>query len=98
MKIISYPHPALRHKSKPLRRVDSQLHETVRSMFELMYAAKGVGLAANQIDLPIRLFVANLEGDPAKGEELVFLNPIISHPKGPDEQEEGCLSLPGLYG
>lgn len=98
MKIIAYPHPTLRHKSKPLRRVDDNLHEIVREMFELMYEAKGVGLAANQVDLPFRLFVVNLEAERGKGEELVFINPIVSHPKGSEEHEEGCLSLPGLYG
>ena len=65
-------------------------------MFDLMYAARGVGLAANQVDLPLRLFVANLQADPEEGEELVFVNPVVSRPKGIDEQEEGCLSFPGL--
>ena len=63
-----------------------------------MYEAKGVGLAANQVDLPFRLFVTNLEADLEKGEEMVFINPILSMPKGTEENEEGCLSLPGLYG
>lgn len=98
MEIVTYPHPTLRHKSKPIKRVDALLREIVREMFELMYAAKGVGLAANQVDLPIRLFVANLEGDRESGEELVFINPVVSMPKGTEENEEGCLSLPGLYG
>jgi len=98
LEIITYPHPTLRHKSKPIKRVDAQLREIVREMFAMMYEAKGVGLAANQVDLPIRLFVANLEADPEKGEELVFINPVISMPKGTEENEEGCLSLPGLYG
>lgn len=98
MEIITYPHPTLRHKSKPIKRVDAQLHDVVREMFELMYDANGVGLAANQVDLPIRLFVVNLEADPEKGEELVFINPVIRMPKGTKEHEEGCLSLPGLYG
>ena len=67
-------------------------------MFELMYRAKGIGLAANQVDLPYRMFILNLEGDPAKPElERVFLNPVLSHPKGSSDGEEGCLSLPGLY-
>lgn len=98
MQIIQYPHPTLRHKSKPLRRVDDELRGIVREMFKLMYEARGVGLAANQVDLPLRLFVVNLKADPAEGEELVFINPVISNPKGLDESEEGCLSLPGLYG
>jgi peptide deformylase len=66
-------------------------------MFELMYAANGIGLAANQVDLPLRLFVCNLTGRPNEGEELVLINPVIRRPKGHVEQEEGCLSLPGLY-
>ncbi|MCB9939006.1 MAG: peptide deformylase [Planctomycetaceae bacterium] len=98
LEIITYPHPTLRHKSKPIKRVDAELREVVREMFKLMYEAKGVGLAANQVDLPIRLFVANLEADPDKGEEMVFINPVVSMPKGTEENEEGCLSLPGLYG
>ena len=64
MQIIKYPHPTLRHKSKPLRRVDGELKRTIGKMLELMYADKGIGLAANQVDLPYRLLVMNLESDP----------------------------------
>src|SRR3954451_152053 len=99
LKIITYPHPTLRRVSKPLRRVDGDLRKTIRQMFDLMYAAKGIGLAANQVDLPLRLFIMNLEADPQAGEEMVFINPVISLPRGGSEEaEEGCLSLPGLYG
>jgi peptide deformylase len=85
--------------SKPLARVDAELRAIVRQMFELMYAANGVGLAANQVDLPYRLFVINLKSDPAeKEEERVFVNPVLSGRKGMIEAEEGCLSLPGVYG
>ncbi|MDX1944825.1 MAG: peptide deformylase [Pirellulaceae bacterium] len=99
MEIITYPHPTLRRKSKPLRRVDAELRGMIRQMFDLMYAAKGIGLAANQVNLPLRLFIINLEAKPGAGEELVFLNPVISLPRGgTEESEEGCLSLPGLYG
>jgi peptide deformylase len=98
MKIIHYPHPTLRHKSKPLRRVDAELRAMVAEMFERMYEANGIGLAANQVDLPYRLFVLNLTGDSgAPEEEQVFINPVLSHPKGTSTAEEGCLSLPGLY-
>jgi len=97
--IITYPHPTLRRVSKPLRRVDAELRKTIREMFDLMYAAKGIGLAANQVDLPLRFFIVNLEAKPEGGEELVFINPVISLPRGgSEESEEGCLSLPGLYG
>jgi peptide deformylase len=98
MQIVTYPHPTLRRVSKPLRRVDAELRNIIREMFELMYAAKGIGLAANQVDLPLRFFIVNLEAKP-EGEELVFINPVVSMPRGGSEEaEEGCLSLPGLYG
>jgi peptide deformylase len=98
LRIIQFPHPTLRRVSKPLRRVDDELRRIVREMFDLMYEAKGIGLAANQVDLPYRLFVLNLMGDPAEpSAERVFLNPVLSQPKGSAESEEGCLSLPGLY-
>ena len=98
MKIVHYPHPTLRHKSKPIRRVDDELRASVREMFELMYEAKGIGLAANQVDRPYRLFVVNQVSDPGEpDEEYVFINPVLSLPKGTAAAEEGCLSLPGLY-
>jgi peptide deformylase len=99
MDIVLYPHPALRWKSRPVTEIDAALRKTVAEMFELMYAAKGIGLAANQVALPYRVFVLNLTADPAaKDEELVFLNPQILKRKGTVEGEEGCLSFPGLYG
>jgi peptide deformylase len=98
MQIIQYPHPTLRYKSKPLKRLDAEVRGWIDEMFELMYQAKGIGLAANQVDLPYRLFVTNPAGDRAeKAQELVFINPVISGRKGMEETEEGCLSLPGLY-
>jgi len=96
LEIIHYPHPTLRHPSKPIARVDAKLKQAITSMFPLMYQAKGIGLAANQVNLPLRFFIANLSADPNEGEELVFINPVISRPKGMDEKEEGCLSIPGV--
>ncbi len=99
MRIIKYPHPTLRHESKPLRKVDAELKKTIAHMLELMYADKGIGLAANQVDLPYRLFVMNLSADAAaKDEEHVFINPTILKRSGTQEAEEGCLSLPEIYG
>lgn len=97
LEIIKYPHPTLRHVSRPLKRIDAELRDIVTRMFELMYKHNGVGLAANQVDLPYRLFVANPTGDPKTGEEFVFINPVLSKRRGLAEAEEGCLSLPGLY-
>ncbi|MES2793854.1 MAG: peptide deformylase [Planctomycetota bacterium] len=99
MEIVLYPHPALRWKSQPIREINDQVRNVVREMFTLMYEAKGIGLAANQVGLPWQLFVLNLTGDPTeKDEEHVFINPEIIRRKGSEEAEEGCLSLPKLYG
>jgi peptide deformylase len=98
LQIVHYPHPTLRFESQAIRRVDNELRGIARTMFDLMYEASGVGLAANQVALPIRMFVVNLESDPTEGDELVFVNPIVSrHRGGFEEKEEGCLSLPGMY-
>ncbi len=98
MRIVKYPHPTLRHKSKPLRRVDAELRKIVGRMLELMYEQKGIGLAANQVDLPYRLLVMNAEGDAAaKESEYVFINPVIVKRSGTAEGEEGCLSFPEVF-
>lgn len=97
LQVIQYPHPTLRHISKPLRRVDAELRKIVDEMLELMYEHEGVGLAANQVDLPYRLFVTNVQGDrDAKETECVFINPVLSGGHGQEEDEEGCLSIPGI--
>lgn len=98
MRIIKYPHPTLRHKSKPLRKVDAELKQMIHEMFELMYEHNGIGLAANQVDLPYRMFVMNTDGDPSsKDLERVFINPVITKRKGRGEDSEGCLSFPEIY-
>ena len=74
------------------------LRTTVRAMFDLMYTAKGIGLAANQVALPFRFFILNLTADQEqKDQEKVFINPEIVKRHAMVEEEEGCLSLPGLY-
>lgn len=99
MNIVHYPHPALRWKSKPVQQIDAALRRLVGQMFELMYEAKGIGLAANQVALPYRLFVMNTTADSSqRDQELVFVNPEITRRKGSIEGEEGCLSLPELFG
>ena len=98
MEIVKYPHPTLRHKPKPLCRVNGEVKKAIGEMFDLMYADKGVGLAATQVDLPYRLFVMNIKGDPDAGEEEhVFINPVITSHKGNAEDREGCLSFPEIY-
>ena len=96
LQLVEYPHPALLRRAKPLVRIDDAVFDAVDRMFEIMYEAQGVGLAANQVALPYRLFIVNLEARPDAGDELVFVNPTLSRPRGTAVQEEGCLSLPGL--
>ncbi|QDU81516.1 Peptide deformylase [Polystyrenella longa] len=99
LQVVEYPHPALRWKSKPVTRIDTHLKKIVERMFELMYEHKGVGLAANQVGLPYRVFVINPSGEPDNKEwEMVLINPEITSRKGSAEGEEGCLSVPEVYG
>lgn len=98
MRIVHYPHPALRHPAKPVMNIDKSLNLQIGEMKELMYEAKGLGLAAPQVALPYQLLVLNVTGDPEKKEaEEVYLNPTIVERKGIQEDDEGCLSFPGLF-
>ena len=96
LELVEFPHPALLRRARPRARIDDTIHDVVEQMFEIMYQAGGIGLAATQVALPYRLFIVNLEARPDAGEELVFINPSLSRPRGNAVQEEGCLSLPGL--
>lgn len=95
--IIKYPHPILRYKSKPVEKINAEFKAIIPEMFELMYEAAGVGLAANQVGLPYQFFIMNISGDPEKKEdEFVFINPVIQKQSGREEEEEGCLSFPDI--
>jgi peptide deformylase len=93
--IIHYPDPRLRRAADPVREFDGELASVAERMLQLMKAAKGVGLAAPQIGLGLRLFVMNATGE-ADGDE-VFVNPEIVDPQGQREAEEGCLSIPDVH-
>jgi peptide deformylase len=98
LQIVKYPHPALRYNSRPVTEIDDNLRSAIRAMFELMYKAEGIGLAANQVALPFRFFLLNVTADPEqRDKEQVFINPEIIKRHSSVEDEEGCLSLPGLY-
>ncbi len=104
MKIVKFPHPALRYESVPLKQIDKKVHLAVGEMLDLMFEAKGLGLAANQVALPYQFFILNMdvlngvESDKATRENAgVFINPVILERKGTIEGEEGCLSFPELY-
>ena len=95
--ILHYPDARLRQQAAPVEALTPDLKRRVRSMFPLMYEAKGIGLAAPQIGWGARLFVINVSGNPE--DELVLVNPkIVEKTGGLWDFEEGCLSLPGIHG
>jgi peptide deformylase len=99
MKILHYPHPALRHASRPLTSIDDKVRAQARDMLDLMINAKGLGLASNQVGLPYQILVVNPDIEPDHPiTDTVFINPVIYERKGAQEGEEGCLSFPELYG
>jgi len=93
--ILEYPDPRLRTKAAPVERVDAQLGQVIDDMFETMYAAPGIGLAATQVDFHRRLVVMDVSED--KSKPLVLINPEIIERSGALEIEEGCLSVPGIF-
>jgi peptide deformylase len=94
--ILQYPDPRLRTRAKPVAEVDARIRTLIDNMFETMYAAPGVGLAAPQVDEHIRLIVIDVSEE--NNEPLVFINPqIVSTDGVPVEYQEGCLSVPGYY-
>jgi len=93
--ILEFPDPRLRRKARPVEVVDDRLRRLVDDMFETMYAAPGIGLAATQVDVHERLLVADVSTD--KNEPWVLINPEIVAKDGVEVTEEGCLSVPGYY-
>lgn len=99
MKILNYPHPALRVQARPIAALDADVLKAAAEMLELMYKSEGLGLAAPQVGLDIQLLVMNFVGDhERKDMEHVAINPVIVESKGGTiSDREGCLSFPGLY-
>lgn len=93
--ILLYPDPRLRTVAKPVQRVDDTIRALVRDMTETMYAAPGIGLAATQIDVHLR--VITIDASETRDQLLVLINPEIIEREGEQECEEGCLSVPGVY-
>lgn len=93
--IIYLPDPRLRQVSKPVEIFDEALSTLIDDMFETMYKARGVGLAAPQIGINIRLAVVDVSNN--KSQQLVLVNPEIISQVGEAEYSEGCLSVPGAY-
>jgi peptide deformylase len=93
--ILEFPDPRLRTKASPVDSVDDELRSFIDDMFETMYAAPGIGLAATQVDVHRRLLVTDVSAD--KSEPHVLINPEIVEKDGVTVTEEGCLSVPGYY-
>ncbi|MCX7823729.1 MAG: peptide deformylase [Syntrophobacterales bacterium] len=97
LKIRTYPDPVLRERAEPIHRIDGFIKKLAKDMAETMYAAPGIGLAANQVGVPKRLIVLDLREREGQGGLVVLLNPEIIKASGSLRHEEGCLSIPGFY-
>jgi len=95
LKILEFPDPRLRTKARAVDKVDDALRQVIDDLFETMYAAPGIGLAATQVDFHQRLLVADVSAD--KTDPHVLINPQILELDGVQVTEEGCLSVPGFY-
>ena len=93
--ILEFPDPRLRTRAVAVDSVDDELRSLIDDMFETMYAAPGIGLAATQVDVHRRLLVTDVSPD--KSEPYVLINPEIIEKDGVTVTEEGCLSVPGYY-
>lgn len=95
LKILEFPDARLRKKAVPVTAVDDALRQLIDDMFETMYDAPGIGLAATQVDVHRRLLVADVSAE--KDDPYVLINPEIVASDGVEVSEEGCLSVPGYY-
>jgi len=95
LKILEYPDPRLRRVARPVENVGERERKLVEDMLETMYDARGIGLAATQVDEDIRVVVMDLSDE--RDQPQVFINPEITDRSGSQAYEEGCLSVPGFY-
>lgn len=95
LEILTFPNPRLRQVAKPVTQVDDRVQRHIDDMFETMYAAPGIGLAAIQVGIPLRLVVIDVSEQ--HDQPLCLINPAILAKEGEEEMDEGCLSVPGFY-
>ncbi len=95
LSILEFPDPRLRKTASPISNIDDDLRTLIDDMFETMYAAPGIGLAATQVNVHKRLLIADVSAD--QTEPHAFINPEIIEKDGEIVTEEGCLSVPGYY-
>jgi peptide deformylase len=93
--ILEFPDPRLRTRAEPVKEVDDALRRLIDDMFDTMYAAPGIGLAATQVNVHKRLLVIDISE--TRDEPIALINPEIVAREGVEETEEGCLSVPGVY-
>ncbi|WP_066568815.1 peptide deformylase [Snodgrassella sp. CFCC 13594] len=95
LNILQYPDERLHTVAQPVAKIDERIRTLVKDMAETMYEARGIGLAATQINVHERVVVMDLSEN--QDELRVFINPTITHKEGDTTYEEGCLSVPGIY-
>lgn len=95
LNVLHYPDPRLRTKAEPVEGVDKSIVKLVEDMFETMYQAPGIGLAATQVNVHKRVITIDISED--KNQPLCLINPQITQSSGTEKSEEGCLSVPGIY-
>jgi peptide deformylase len=93
--VLHFPDPRLRTKAEPVELVDDSIRKIIDDMFETMYDAPGIGLAATQVDIHKRIIVIDVSEE--NEQPLVLINPTITAKQGDEETEEGCLSVPGIF-
>ena len=93
--ILHFPDPRLRNVARPVEEVDDEIRQLVDDMFETMYDAPGIGLAAIQINVAKRVIVVDVSED--KSEPLCLINPEILEKEGEETMDEGCLSVPEIH-
>ena len=96
--ICAYPEAVLRQKAKPVENIDDELQRLIDDMIETMYAAPGIGLAAPQVGVSLRLFVVDVTSGRDLDALQTFINPEIISREGRVREEEGCLSAVGVVG
>jgi len=97
LKIVTWPNPILETPADPVTEFNGELNQLVDRMFETMYSAPGVGLAAVQVGVPKRLFVMDCSGGKDPAQRVVMINPEVISMEGKQNGEEGCLSFPGIF-
>ena len=94
--ILKYGAPELQLKSQPVELFDKELKTLAQDLLQTMYAAPGIGLAAPQVGINLRLTVIDITGGEEKGHQMILVNPEIKVREGSEKGEEGCLSIPGF--